>query len=332
MRPAESLGSLVVSNMLFGGIFIAIWHSVIKNDPPPGAVMGILALLLLDIGLAVPIVAFAWSMNPDLKLSIWTATFCYLRWSGTIGFGLWFWFHGLDAVNSAQCMEPQVCVFTCAGAYGNIRSFMKFAYIFVATGAFVAWIHWIRFFIYCAFYRTGSFEERWSIMAPLGDLHTRSCNCKDSPRLRWAVALGVFGVLGIVLCLVISGIELEIKYNHLDGLQGIDTTGQIVPLAVGCLSMGRAMGLVIMWMLGALRTEIEQSPDLETMSEFPSLWPSEVHRPKYPNVHAQRNHQSKAKGKMKGKRHEELVEPWMKPGFRKGKPLPPAKARPGLFK
>lgn len=289
------------------------------------------------MGLAGQILTFAWSKNPALRLSLWTATFCELRWSGSIAFGLWFWFHGLDAVNSAQCMEPQVCIYACTGAYGNIRSLMKAIYILAAIGEFIVWIRWIMFFIHCAFYRTGSFEERWSIRQPLEDLHTgnqRRSEFEESGRLRWLESLVIFVLLAFMLLSVILGIELEIKHNNLDGVQGIDTTGQIVPLAVGCFSMGRAIALVVMWSFGILKTDIETSPDLETASEFPPVRPSKAPAMpplKHPNVYVARGRQSKQKTDIKEKRHDES-EPWTKRSVRRGKPLPPAQASKDIFK
>jgi hypothetical protein len=50
--------------------------------------------------------------------------------------------------------------------------------------------------------------------------------------------------LGLLAKLVVA-IELQIKWNRLEGLTGVSTTGQIVPLTVGCFTLFRAIVLVL---------------------------------------------------------------------------------------
>ena len=263
VRPAESLGSIAVSNMLSGGIFIAVWHSTWTSKPPPGAILTVTTLLLLDILLAIPILVFVWDMHPKMKLSYWTATFCILRWTGAIGFGLWFWFKGLNIVTTVQCMEPQTCIYKCSGAYGKSRKYQQANFIIGAIIAFAVWIAWIAFGIYCAFFRPGKFEERWSMSRPFRNRLTakriRDWFTEYHPVIWWCFAIIISMLFVFGLCTFISIIEMQIKHNHLDGVGGIDTTGQIVPLAVGCLSLSRALMLVVLWILGVIEPETVES-------------------------------------------------------------------------
>ena len=50
--------------------------------------------------------------------------------------------------------------------------------------------------------------------------------------------------VSIAFVVLILGTELEIKWNHLDGLGSVDTTGQLIPLTVGCFSLFRAIMLI----------------------------------------------------------------------------------------
>src|SRR5208282_2181839 len=77
--------------------------------------------------------------------------------------------------------------------------------------------------------------------------------------VRWGVVVLASIILVFCLCSIIFTIEIQIKYNHLEGVGRIDTTGQIVPLAVGCLSLGRAVILVVLWSIGAIETESLES-------------------------------------------------------------------------
>jgi hypothetical protein len=49
--------------------------------------------------------------------------------------------------------------------------------------------------------------------------------------------------MSIAYVLLILGTELEIKWNHLDGLGSVETTGQLIPLTVGCFSLFRSLML-----------------------------------------------------------------------------------------
>jgi hypothetical protein len=56
----------------------------------------------------------------------------------------------------------------------------------------------------------------------------------------WDMTVGAFLFLGLYL--VAS--ELQMKWNHLDGIYSVNTTGQILPLALGSLSLFRSLYLL----------------------------------------------------------------------------------------
>jgi hypothetical protein len=326
--------------MLFGAIFIAVWHSILINDPPPGAIIALSTLLILDLCLVVPILYIVWEHTPGaLKLSFWTVTFCILRWSGSAAFGLWFWFHGLGAVNMAQCMEPRFCIYGCWSAYGNGRSFMKAGSICLAIGIFYFWILWIVSFVYCAFYRRGTFDERWSFTDPIRELRVSQEMdwepVESTSGSRWLFSIKAYAQIAFELVSLIANIELEIRSNHLDGVRGVDTTGQIIPLAVGCLSLGRALALVVMWSLGALKTDIGRTPDpkIPMPPSLPRPVPPSLPQP-MPPIRSRldgRQRQSNQITVSEVKRYG-VSEPWTKRSVRKGEPLPPAQASKNIFK
>lgn len=67
--------------------------------------------------------------------------------------------------------------------------------------------------------------------------------------------------VSIAFVLLIVGTELEIEWNHLAGLQRVDTTGQLIPLTVGCFSLFRAVMLIF------FDEEEEEEPVAEAPSE-----------------------------------------------------------------
>jgi hypothetical protein len=59
-------------------------------------------------------------------------------------------------------------------------------------------------------------------------------------RENWYSALG--GLVYLVLYIIAT--ELQMRWNHLDGINSVDTTGQIIPLALGSLSLIRSIYLL----------------------------------------------------------------------------------------
>jgi hypothetical protein len=56
----------------------------------------------------------------------------------------------------------------------------------------------------------------------------------------WNIALAS----GILLVLYIVPAELQLWWNHLDGIYSVNTTGQVIPLSLGSLSLFRALYLL----------------------------------------------------------------------------------------
>ena len=48
----------------------------------------------------------------------------------------------------------------------------------------------------------------------------------------------------VFLALYILATELQMRWNHLDGINSVNTTGQIIPLVLGCLSLIRSIYLL----------------------------------------------------------------------------------------
>jgi hypothetical protein len=58
--------------------------------------------------------------------------------------------------------------------------------------------------------------------------------------------------IAFVIASMATGLELEIIWNHLDGLGEINTAGQIIPLVIGSLSLFSAMGFLVSRCFGTL--------------------------------------------------------------------------------
>jgi hypothetical protein len=79
--------------------------------------------------------------------------------------------------------------------------------------------------------------------------------------------------VSIAFILLILGTEKEIEWNHLDGLESVNTTGQLIPLTVGCFSLFRAVMLIFF--------EKEEEPGAEppaVLTEIVSTTPAKMIR------------------------------------------------------
>ena len=132
----------------------------------------------------------------------------------------------------AQCMEPRVFFFGNFGAYGNIRTFFKALLILLGVCAPFCCALLIYLFIHRLHRLAESFEEKWTI-----DLRGVPGSTKGT------IVIFLGGVVVMVVFMIL--IELQVRWNRLEGVNSVTSTGQIVPLVIGTLSIIRAIALVV---------------------------------------------------------------------------------------
>jgi len=238
----EAVSSLLVSGILFTGIFIAELYNLRITNPPPSSTITLEWFLLLDFQLLIPIIMIGERVKTRQRISFGLLTlflFRYLAWNTL---NLWFWFHGLTVENKDQCMEPRVFFFGNFGAYGNIRSAFKAFTIMGAIGFPGLLVWWFISLLQRIFDADIPRGERWKVKLPK---YFEAINALFGDDEGGSVFIYHFvsTIWGLVYCIV--AIELEIRWNNLDGIGGVSTTGQIIPLVVGCLSLARSIALVI---------------------------------------------------------------------------------------
>jgi hypothetical protein len=130
-------------------------------------------------------------------------------------FAIWFWYKGLDQRHPAQCMEPRVFLFFNCSAMGDVRTVFKvltplLLALSILSGSSIPVFHMIY------------------LSSCLGDDLERP----ESPR---RVRVFILGFLWLTLGIV--AFELQLKWNHVDGINAFETTGQLIPLTFGSLSV-----------------------------------------------------------------------------------------------
>jgi hypothetical protein len=168
------------------------------------------------------------SKNSKVNPSTWTSVFVVLRAIGIVIVGIWFWYHGLDIPNPEQCMEPRAFLYANLAAYGGVRIAYKiivtFFAIFFGMALFIGSI-FARIFCYAP---RNNWETTYRVN---GSEVTReefhSVSFRDLYAGEYSRTFYLYAVY-LYLCVVplfISAIELQIRWNMLEGLSNVGTTG-----------------------------------------------------------------------------------------------------------
>lgn len=250
-RPMEGVSSITVSNIFFTGFFVAVIHSTVHNNLAPSVLCTILQLLIMDIIVALPIAMIAGSHSniANVAISIWAIWFSIIRSTGVAVFQLWFWYKGIDVSNDAQCMDPYFFLFTKLDAYGGVRTAFKVLSVLGIVGM-TYYVVLVTSSVYKrAFNYDGHPDDRWSYKLEIEELLPRQ---NDEQYDNYGVVkllkrmiswLALYAIVSGLVTFII-GTELAIKWNHLDGLTKIDTTGQLIPFTVGLISIFGAIFLL----------------------------------------------------------------------------------------
>jgi hypothetical protein len=261
IRPSEGLASLLLSSIFATGILVATIYSLANQIMPPSAFISTQWFLLLDSAIINPVLTNVERLDLKERLSFWTLGFILFRVIAWNSLNLWFWFHGLYVENPQQCMEPRVFLFANCGAYGNVRKVFKASTIM--TALYLGWylVRWIMSFLARISDPEGTYKERWEVkmdytmgFLPQG-LYDEELVLPMPRGFGWTVFLFICGALGLIIA--ITGAELQFRWNNVTGIDGISTTGQIIPLVVGAVSLFRAVSLTILVCFFGVKEEDE---------------------------------------------------------------------------
>jgi hypothetical protein len=242
VRPSEAIGSIDVSNMLLTGFFISIVYSLSNGSFLPSSVVNVQYILSLDVFVLFPVIV------GKIGVSVWSYVLCILRCDAIIALYIWFWYHGLSISHEAQCMEPRVFFFHSFGAYGNIRTFFKVGTIAGALVLVVVTIQSVHLLYTCIRRKTGDYEKHWTITVKPLQVNlgfSRASIANETIERSMPIHIIIYYTV-LTLAISITAMELMIKWNKFEGVGGISSSGQIIPLVVGSLSLVRSIWLVIM--------------------------------------------------------------------------------------
>jgi len=259
----------MVTNLFMTGVFAAIINSVAQGAAAPGEAITFMWFSVFELSSGFAILAIILNSKSHVDVNFWTIWLIVMRWMALNAYYVWFWFYGIVVPNPAQCMEPRIFLYANLGAYGQTRTAFEVFAVFGAIPTPFILLGFMSFlierFIKFAFHRTISLAEIFKIRIKRFRDHL-----PDTPSLPDIKAMGLLmafiwgfwqGLLSpfsplhvettrelaisssLSLVLAIIALELEIKWNNLEGLDSISSSGQIIALVIGSLSLVRALGL-----------------------------------------------------------------------------------------
>jgi len=135
----------------------------------------------------------------------------------------WFWWVGLDRLRRLPCARTDTFFFVRADMYGSFRTFGKAFSIFMLV--FVVVILGLML----AFRRRRVDKQIPADARPMVGLVTAPGK--------------LIGLAGLI-SMVVSAVELTLKWNNVQGVNSIDSAGQLIPLILG---IGTFIGMVLNW-------------------------------------------------------------------------------------
>lgn len=279
VRPEEAADSFIPNLFFIIGLVCAAIYSSSRLNYPPGAVIACTWYPVLAYVALLPL----FYRHLPTKLPWYRVMMYPAVVIATCCFAIWFWYSGLDAVHSAQCMEPRVFLFYNLSAKGPVRivfrvfTVLSLMIAIISGGGAVLFQSISLSIVSSNDFRTlfphdlviesdGSVTETsqptqiqvthvtagenggqgtTAIPHGGGEGETKQQPHKPAPTAaeistetqhtthRFRVP-----ILGSI-CLVwgILASELQLKWNHIVGINSINTSGQVLPLVLGVFSL-----------------------------------------------------------------------------------------------
>jgi hypothetical protein len=247
-RPNEATESLIPTSFFLTGFVVAVIYSVVRGDYPPSAEINCTYYPILVLG-----IAHTWMFKKSL--SRWWGALLHILYVATSGLNVWFWFKAVGMISPAQCMEPRVFFFANFSAVGKIRVFFRIASVASCVIPLVVEVIFLKNFVKAAIAKRRQELPISTTNVPVETTEPGQRGTVGSDRdisftdiLRDAKNSGAIIATGGILYLAffVIAVELQIAWNHLDGVDSIQTTGQIIPLVIGGFSFIRSGYMLVL--------------------------------------------------------------------------------------
>jgi hypothetical protein len=241
--PIESADSVLPAGLFVISFLFAVIYSTIRNDFPTGVQISCTWYPSLVFASLWP-AHYGMYLYPTRKGGRRTFLMTVLI-VATASLNVWFWFKGLDWDDPKQCMTPRVFLFANFSANGNVRTFFKIVNVFliICSVGGTCYGFWKAARRPAASLPSRATHRTHSISELRSMYNTMAYPDQDKPR----VPSGIYGTFLVIHFLhaafYVVASELQLHWNHLDGVNSINSTGQIIPLVLGSLSLLRALFL-----------------------------------------------------------------------------------------
>jgi hypothetical protein len=279
VRPQEASSSWLPTALFFSAFFIAVIYSISHTLFPPGAIISCTWYPLLIFIALYPYDFSSYSDDSRGK----RAALLLVLWIASVSLNIWFWFRGLDVQNDRQCMEPRVFFFANLEARGGIRVLFRIlcllpgAFLLAIIVSGVLKSRRKRKVLRDEERPISASQSKIKVTKPTppqtvdeGGVElqptvpvriiqtpvpsvvlpvaskpsTPSRPAAQTPNENMVRKWGGAMFFTIALIFYIAASELQLGWNNLDGINSLNTTGQIIPLVIGTLSLLRTLFLL----------------------------------------------------------------------------------------
>jgi hypothetical protein len=229
LHPEEAYDTFLPNLFFFTGIVVALVYTASQTSPPPGSLIACTWFPLMMFTSFAPAMT-ATDENPKMINMLFRLLAYHVLLLSFLCVNLWFWFKEVDVVDPAQCMVPRVFFFANLSAHSGIRVLFR---IFCVLATLLTLMLIITSII--------------GIRAQLNDQEPRPVN--PIPVKPWIQSVFKFMsnpvpsriFAAAYLAFVILAFELQLRWNHIDGINSVNSSGQIIPLTIGTLSLLQAI-------------------------------------------------------------------------------------------
>lgn len=155
-----------------------------------------------------------------------------LLYCGIVFYGMWFIYTGMDQMAYLPC-STSAFFFARVNLFHWYRTFLKVTFTFLAVGCGIGLI--LLVYTVVSALITNGF---WKTAAWITDFNEDWKHRDDDDKVFLSLTNTYFG---FGLAFFILSVELTIRWNHIQGVQDIQSTGQILPLAVGGAGLIRVL-------------------------------------------------------------------------------------------
>lgn len=164
---------------------------------------------------------------------------------GFCAYGVWFTFKGMDNMQHPPC-STYAFFLAKVNLYNWFRTFLKASFTIGAVSYAIGILVALGFGVFEFFTCLGRSPKDPNDLPSDDEKDTQQAEVQQAAGLGHAVTttVGAVGPSGALL-MFITAVELMVRWNHIQGVNSLGSTGQLLPLIIGAGGLGRVVWRIL---------------------------------------------------------------------------------------